>query len=102
MVAARVRVWARARVRARVWARVRVRVRVGVRARIRVRVRFGLGRVGVRVRVSDAHGGLVEREPSLDAALEPRVAPRALPPEREVGVVGEDDRHRVWTRWAQD
>ena len=83
-----------------VWVRVRVTVRVGVRVRIRVRVRFGLGWVGVRARVSDAHGGLVEGEPSLDAALEPRVAPWALSPEREVGVVGEDDRHRVWTSLA--
>ena len=92
---ARVRARARVRVRARARVRARVRVRVGVTARTRVRVRFGLGWVGVRARVSDEHGGLVEREPSLDAALEPRVAPWALPPEREVGVVGEDDRHRV-------
>ena len=79
-----------------------VMVRVGVMVMVRVRVRFGLGWVGVRARVSDVHGGLVERESSLDAALEPRVAPWALSPEREVGVVGEDDRHRVWTRLAQD
>ena len=84
------------------WCGAFIRFRFRFRVRVRVRVRFGLGWVGVRARVSDVHGGLVERESSLDAALEPRVAPWALAPEREVGVVGEDDRHRVWTSWAQD
>ena len=101
---ARVRVWARVRVmvRARARARVRVWARVMVRARARARARARGSSEAAVVLLQcdllgvDEHRVIVQRQPSLHTALQPRIAPWTLPPEREVVVVGEDDRHRVW------